>query len=75
MLFIWQKKGLIKFLLKLSVNSINPAKGAKINLLGSKKNLKWKSNGSGFTITVPENLRNNPTAKYAWVFRISKINK
>jgi alpha-L-fucosidase len=60
---------------EITVKSISPAKGAKIRLLGFKKNLKWKSNGSGFTVTVPENLRNNPTAKYAWVFHISKINK
>jgi len=69
------EEGVDKIPAEITVKSINPAKGAKINLLGSKKNLKWKSNGSGFTITVPENLRNNPTAKYAWVFRISKINK
>ncbi len=58
---------------EITVKSINPAKGAKIKLLGTKRNLKWKSNGTGFTITVPENVRNNPPAKYAWVFHISKI--
>jgi alpha-L-fucosidase len=58
---------------EIILKSVSPAKGAKIKLLGSKKNLKWKSNGSGFTVTVPENLRNNPPSKYAWVFSISKI--
>jgi hypothetical protein len=26
----------------------------------------------GFTITIPEKVRNNPPSKYAWVFKISK---
>lgn len=58
---------------EITVKSINPAKGAKIKLLGSKMNLKWKSNASGFTVFIPENLRTNPPSKYAWVFHISKI--
>jgi len=39
---------------KIILKSISPAKGAKITLLGSKGNLKWKSNGSGFTVAIPE---------------------
>ncbi len=69
------EEGVDKIPAEITVKSINPAKGAKIKLLGSKKNLKWKSNASGFTVIVPKNLRNNPPTKYAWVFKISKINK
>jgi alpha-L-fucosidase len=58
---------------EIIVNSINPAKNAKIRLLGTKTNLKWKRLNSGFKVTVPKNLRNKPRTKYAWVFKISEI--
>ena len=58
---------------EITITSMSPVKGAKIKLLGSNKNLKWKSSDAGVTIRIPENLRNNPTSKYAWAFKISKV--
>ncbi len=69
------KEGEDKIPTEITVKSVHPAKGAKIRLLGNNKNLKWRSNASEFTITIPEKLRNNPPSKYAWVFNVSKINK
>lgn len=59
---------------EIIIKSINPAKGSKIKLLGSKTKLKWVRLDAGFKIIVPEKLRNNPPSNYAWVFEISKIN-
>ena len=48
-------------------------KGAKIKMMGSKTNLNWEKLDEGFKIIIPEKMRTNPTSKYAWVFRISKV--
>ena len=58
---------------EISVKSINPKKGSKIKMLGSKKNLKWTKQDEGFKIIVPETLRNNPASKYAWTFKIDAV--
>ena len=59
----------------ITVNSINPEKGAKIQLLGSKKNLKWKKNEKGFTVFVPKKLRTNSPSKYVWTFKVSSVER
>ncbi|RUA06372.1 MAG: alpha-L-fucosidase [Flavobacteriia bacterium] len=60
---------------EIVLKSISPAKGAKIRMPGTKSNLKWKREGNGLKVMIPEKLRKNPPSKYAWVFRISKIKK
>ncbi len=60
---------------EILISSINPVKGTKIKLLGAKTNLKWERVASGFKIIIPEKIRNNPPAKYAWTFKVSKINQ
>lgn len=60
---------------EIIVTSITPQKGAKINLLGSKANLKWKPLAKGFKVIIPKKLQNNPINKYAWAFKISEIVK
>ena len=57
----------------LSMNTVLPAKGASISLLGTGERLKWKKSGHGFVAEIPEKIRENPPAKYAWVFEISGI--
>ncbi|MDO5977482.1 alpha-L-fucosidase [Flavivirga spongiicola] len=59
---------------EIVVASITPKKGAKIRLLGSKKNLKWVALEKGFKVIIPENMQNNPASKYAWAFKISAVN-
>jgi len=58
---------------EIIVTSINPKKGTRISLLGSKTKLKWSPLEKGFKIIVPEKLRNNPPCDYAWTFKISQI--
>lgn len=57
----------------LTMNTVSPAKGADISLLGSSEQLKWEKSGNGFVAEIPEKIRKNPPAKYAWVFEISGI--
>jgi alpha-L-fucosidase len=57
----------------LSMNAVSPVKGASITLLGTGQQLKWKKSGRGFVAEIPEKIRKNPPAKYAWVFEISGI--
>lgn len=59
---------------EIIVKSITPKKGAKINLLGSKMKLKWKPLENGFKVILPKKMQNDPTCKYAWVFKISEVN-
>lgn len=57
----------------ITVASINPSKGSEIQLLGTKRNLKWTKNEKGFTVKIPKKYRNNPTSKYVWTFKVSSI--
>lgn len=57
----------------IHITSHQPAKGAKVHLLGSKTSLNWKNEGQGFVINLPESLRKNPPCNFAWVFEVSKL--
>jgi alpha-L-fucosidase len=57
----------------IKVTSMQPTKDAKITMLGSKTSLKWKKEGKGFIVTIPENLRKNKPCNYAWTIKVSKI--
>ena len=41
----------------------------KIEMLGSGTILKWRENGNGFLISIPEKLRKSPPSKYVWVMK------
>jgi alpha-L-fucosidase len=43
--------------------------GAKVEMLGTATTLKWQKNGNGFTVTVPDKIRNSPPSKYVWVMK------
>ena len=58
---------------EILVTSINPKKGTKISLLGSKTRLKWEKLDSGFKVKIPEELRNNPPSKYAWTLKVAAV--
>lgn len=61
---------------EINIKALQPAKNAKINLLGTHKKLKWKSDGNeGFKIIIPESLRKNPPSKYVWAFKVSQLKK
>ena len=43
--------------------------GAKLCVNGTKTALKWKKEGSGFTIFIPEKIRKSPPSDYVWVIK------
>ena len=74
-LFYMAKEGENTIPSEIIVKSINPKKGTKITLLGSKIKLKWKKLDEGFKVIIPEKLRNNLPCKEAWTLKIDKIIK
>jgi alpha-L-fucosidase len=74
-LFYLAKDGENKIPSEVMVKSINPKKGTKITMLGSKKRLKWTKLNDGFKVIIPEDLRNNLPCKEAWTLKIEKINR
>ena len=61
---------------EIRVNGFVPEKGAKISMFGKKAtSLKWKSDGSGFNVSVPEALIKGAPSKYAVVLHISQVAK
>ena len=73
-LFYLAEEGEDKMPAEITVKSINLKQGSKIRLLGSNKRIKWDKLASGFKMKIPEELRNNPPSKYAWVFQLLKKN-
>ena len=59
----------------ISLTDLQPASGARISLLGGEEDLRWERAGTGFTVEVPEPQRSRPPSDYAWVFRISAIER
>ena len=59
---------------EIIITSHQPSKKSKVTLLGTSKRLKWKKEGNGFIVTIPEGLRNNPPCKYAWTIKVTEIN-
>ena len=56
---------------EITVTSYRPVKGATVSLLGNDTPLKWKKAGkTGFRIIIPKKIRQNPPAKYVWVFKV-----
>jgi len=61
---------------EIQVKGFTPVKGAKISLLGSKvSSLKWKADGAGFTVSIPESQSKALPSKYAVVLKISQVAK
>ena len=59
---------------QIMLYSINPAKGAKISLLGYKGNLSYKRVGNGVLVTLPPSFVKNPACGYAWALCVSGVN-
>jgi alpha-L-fucosidase len=58
---------------KVWLNSIRPAAGATVTMLGVKEPLKWETVGNGFVAEVPSSAQKQAPGKYAWTLRISKV--
>jgi alpha-L-fucosidase len=57
----------------ISVKSHQPASGSTVYLLGHDEPLQWSANGSGFTVTIPRKLRENPPSEFVWTLKVSKL--
>jgi len=55
---------------QIDINDVAVSEGNIVELLGYGK-LSWEKNNEGITVSVPENVRNNPPNKYAWTIKIS----
>ena len=53
------------------ITGMTPEPKSIVHMLGSGKQLNWIKTDNGFKIFIPVSMRNNPTCKYAWSFRIS----
>lgn len=56
-----------------TVKGIFAAPEAKLNLLGSKGNLKWENTTKGVKVYIPEKIRNNLPCDVAWAIKISAV--
>ena len=56
-----------------TVKGIKAANGAKLSLLGTNGNLKWKNTAEGIEISIPEKLRKNLPCELAWAVKISAV--
>jgi len=57
------------------INSLQPAKEARVTLLGSRMSLRWKKVGDGFEVSIPESLRKQLPCKYVWTIKVSRLSK
>jgi alpha-L-fucosidase len=57
------------------IQSMQPAKGSKVHLLGHESPLGWEKVGNGFVIRVPKSLQSKAPCQHAWVFRFEKQEK
>jgi len=61
---------------EIQVKGFTPVKGTKISLLGSKgSSLRWKPDGYGFKISIPESQVKIVPSAYAVVFKVSQVVK
>jgi len=55
----------------ISMSSFSLPTGAKLKMLGTNTSLKWVKSDKGFSITIPEKVRNSPPSKYVWVIKVT----
>ena len=56
-----------------TVKGIKAAKNAKLSLLGTSGNLKWKNTEEGIQVSIPEKIRKNLPCDLAWAVKISAV--
>jgi alpha-L-fucosidase len=60
---------------EISVKSHRPARGARVTLLGHNRTLKWRPEGNGFVVSIPESLRSVPPCGYVWTLKVSALHE
>tara|TARA_R110002049_G_scaffold41749_2_gene125350 strand:+ start:6669 stop:8165 length:1497 start_codon:yes stop_codon:yes gene_type:complete len=58
---------------EIVITSHQPAKNAKVTILGSNTRLKWQAKDNGFVVSIPEKLRNSLAVEHAWTIKVSKL--
>jgi alpha-L-fucosidase len=56
------------------IRGIQAAKKAKLSILGTSEDLKWKNTKEGLKIEIPEKIRKNLPCDLAWAVKISAVN-
>jgi len=54
---------------QIGMTKFSLPKGAKVSMCGTGTTLKWSKTETGFSVTIPEKVRNNPPSKYVWVMK------
>ena len=54
---------------RISMTAFSLPEKAKVEMVGSGRSLKWRKNGDGFVIEIPDRIRNTPPSKYVWVMK------
>ncbi len=57
----------------INISSHQPVEGGTVRLLGYEEALEWTTNKEGFTVQIPESLRNNPPCQFVWTLKVSKL--
>ncbi len=60
---------------KIWISGVCPVEKAKLKMLGSDKEVKWEKVGNGLEAEVPLEYEEHPPCRYAWVLKISEIEK
>ena len=54
---------------QIGMSSYSLPEGAKIKMVGPETSLKWNKTETGFSISMPEKIRNSPPSNYVWVMK------
>jgi alpha-L-fucosidase len=54
---------------QIGMSSFALPAGAKVSMVGKGTPLRWKKTGSGFSIEIPEKIKNSPPSEYVWVMK------
>ena len=57
----------------ITIQSHQPKAGATVSMLGHDKPLSWVPNSSGFTVTIPDTLMNQPPCEYVVTLKVSSL--
>jgi len=58
---------------RIWLNTVQPAPGAAVTMLGVTENLTWEAVGKGVVVDIPSSIRKKGPCKHAWTIKVSKI--
>ena len=57
----------------ITLKSFQPAEGSSVAMLGVPGKMKWKPEGNGVVVEIPEHVQQYPPCDHAWVIKVSEI--